>query len=333
VVRESLGMDVVEVAADRADQLVPLVSAWRRLVLGDDEPACTDEEAARWFAPRPGRSRRALLATGTDGAAIGYARAHLRTDRPSPVFVPELYVAPTARRQGVGRALVRALSATGRDAGAPMLVLRQDDADPGAAAFADAIGTTRGFRGLQNRCHTADLDVALLDSWVQRARERAAGWSLVGWVGRCPDHLFDAFVAVQSAMHDAPVPVVATVGRSGVELREAEAVDAALGVDHWVLAARNDATGELGGFTELLFEPDQPWLGHQGDTAVVPAHRQLGLGRWLKAAMARRVLSERPGVTQLETNTAMDNPPMRAINEAMGFRVAVVWQDHELALL
>jgi mycothiol synthase len=324
-------MDVREATSGDAEELARLVTDWRHEVLDATEPACTTDEAAGWFAPRPRRERRAFLALD-DGSAVGMARMQLRTDRPQPGFVPELFVARAARRNGTGRALVSALAGAGRAAGAPMLILRQDDSSDVGAAFADALGARRGFRGLQSRCQISDVDPDLLRSWVDRAEERASGWSLVRWSGRCPDEAFDAFVAVQAAMDGAAIPVVAAVQSSGAEIREAEATNAALGIDHWVLAARHDATGSLGGFTEIEFEPHTPWLGRQGDTAVMPEHRGLGLGRWLKATMAQRVMAERPDVTVLETNTAMDNPPMRAINEAMGFRVAVVWQDRELAL-
>ena len=324
-------MEIARIDGRRAADVAPLITDFRRAVLHPDEPECTTEEAAAWFAPRPGRLPVTLLATD-EGRPVGAARMMLRTEIGVPGFVPELFVSPAARRRGIGAALVAALAEEGRDAGAPRLVLRQPDGDPAAEAFADALGTAYGFRGLQNRCRLSDVDTPRLQSWVERAAERAAGWSLLGWDGACPDERLDAFVEVQSAMAGAPVPEVAVTHRSASDIRDAEASAAALGLTHWVLAARLDATGELGGFTEIQFVPWQPWLGQQGDTGVMPAHRQLGLGRWLKAAMALRVLAERPEVTQIETNTAEDNPPMRAINEAMGFRVAVVWQDRELSL-
>lgn len=322
---------IAEAGPEAVDDLARLATAWRRTMLGQDEPACSLDEVAAWFVPRADRRTVVLLATES-GRAVGTAWMSMRTDRSQPLagFAPVLYVDPAARRRGIGAGLVAALTDAAREAGAPLLVLRQDDADEGGARFADALGATRGFRGLQNRCRIDHIDPGLLRAWVERASERARGWTLIGWDQRCPDDLLDAFAEVQSAMHDAPVPVMAVTGRSAAEIRDAEALAAAMGGEHWVLAARNDATGVLGGYTEMAFEPTQPWLGHQGDTGVVPAQRELGLGRWLKAALTLRLLAERPEVTQLETNTAEDNPAMRGINEAMGYRPAVVWQDREL---
>jgi GNAT superfamily N-acetyltransferase len=100
----------------------------------------------------------------------------------------------------------------------------------------------------------------------------------------------------------------------------------------WVVCGRDDATGRLVGYSELGFLPYRPWLGLQGDTGVEPAHRDRGLGRWLKATNALRVLDERPDVEQVETWNADVNAPMLAINTAMGFRQAAAWQDWELRI-
>ena len=324
-------MEVTPSGLEESESVAPLITEFRRAVLGPEEPRCTPEEAAAWIRERAQR-RPVVLIAREGGEAVGVARMVLRTDKAVPGFVPELYVRPAARRRGAGTALVRELVAVARAGPAPRLVLRQEAGDLGGEAFADAIGASLGFRGLQNRCRVADLDPILLTSWVDRASERAADWALVGWDGRCPDELLDAFASAQAAMVGAAVPDMAVTNRSAAEIREAEESSTALGIEHWVLAARHTVTGELGGFTEIELLPWQPWLGHQGDTGVMPVHRQLGLGRWLKAAMALRVRSDRPAVTQLETHTAQDNPPMRAINEAMGFHAAVVWQDRELAL-
>ena len=63
------------------------------------------------------------LAAELDGAVIGFADAAIRSDYvngcdTSPVaFLEGLFVAPEHRRQGVGRALVAAVAAWGRESG------------------------------------------------------------------------------------------------------------------------------------------------------------------------------------------------------------------------
>ncbi len=68
-----------------------------------------------------------------------------------------------------------------------------------------------------------------------------------------------------------------------------------------------------------------PEVAYQGDTGVYPKHRERGLGRWLKAAMALRLLAERPGVDRIVTENAESNEAMLKINVDMGFRPRQNW--------
>ncbi|WP_030774149.1 GNAT family N-acetyltransferase [Streptomyces sp. NRRL F-2664] len=54
--------------------------------------------------------------------------------------------------------------------------------------------------------------------------------------------------------------------------------------------------------------------------AVVPAHRGHGLAMWVKAAKARRLRADHPGVVEIETDNAEDTVPMPAVNHRLGFR-------------
>jgi GNAT superfamily N-acetyltransferase len=74
------------------------------------------------------------------------------------------------------------------------------------------------------------------------------------------------------------------------------------------------------GYTALFLQKHRPWQAHQGDTAVDPAHREKGLGRWLKAVNLRRLLDERPAVQVVDTGNASSNEPMLNLNVALGFR-------------
>ena len=69
---------------------------------------------------------------------------------------------------------------------------------------------------------------------------------------------------------------------------------------------------------------DPPPLLADLDTAVVPAHRGHGLGRWIKSAMLVRLRAERPDVTEIETGNSTASQHMLAINQRLGFRP---WQE------
>jgi hypothetical protein len=68
----------------------------------------------------------------------------------------------------------------------------------------------------------------------------------------------------------------------------------------------------------------------QGDTGVEPAHRNLGLGRWIKATTALRLLKDRPTTEVVETWNSGVNAPMLRINDAMGYRPVAEWQEWRL---
>ena len=78
--------------------------------------------------------------------------------------------------------------------------------------------------------------------------------------------------------------------------------------------------GEPAGVSQLMASRLRPYVGRQGDTGVLSAHRGHALGRWLKAENLRRALTHQPGIEVIETYNAESNPHMLAINVEMGFR-------------
>ena len=88
------------------------------------------------------------------------------------------------------------------------------------------------------------------------------------------------------------------------------------------MAARRDSTGELGGFTQVEVNPEQPDQAFQALTAVARAHRGHRLGLRLKLAMLDRLAQAEPQLQQMFTGNAEGNDHMIAIIEALGNRVA-----------
>jgi GNAT superfamily N-acetyltransferase len=322
-------------AARDLEDLAMLFTAYWREVLGDDEPETVPGEAARHL--RLGRTDIELtMLLARDGdRAVGFASIDVRTGHGNEhmAWAEDVYVLPTARRHGVGRALLDRVVAIARARGRSLVVGGYHEGGADGEGFAKAVGATTANAERQNRVRVEDLDRAMLERWVADAATAAAGYSLVRFDDRCPDDLIDDVVRLAAVMNDAPRTESLGDDVYTAELHRAgEAERARDGLRYWFVAARHDATGELAGYTEMMHAPFTPWLVEQGDTAVAPAHRGHGIGRWLKAVNALRVLDERPDATVIETWNDGSNRWMLAINDAMGFRPVATWIETELQL-
>jgi hypothetical protein len=87
------------------------------------------------------------------------------------------------------------------------------------------------------------------------------------------------------------------------------------------VAARHDASGELGGLTQVEVGTESPEWAFQALTAVSRAHRGHRLGLRLKLAMLELLARQEPQVTHLLTGNAETNKHMISINEELGYYV------------
>jgi GNAT superfamily N-acetyltransferase len=242
--------------------------------------------------------------------------------------VEYLIVRPDRRGAGIGSALVHAVCERTKR---PRIRAYVPVGHAGGMGLAAAMGATPGIVERQSRVRVADVDRQVLEAWIRGAGDRAQGYSLVCFDGRCPDELLEGFAVLTRVMNTAP-------HSAGDE--EVLPTPSEIQADHqalsrrmgwvWTACVRHDPTSKLVGFTQLVATRARPWLGQQWDTGVDPAHRNLGLGRWLKAANALRLLDERPEVTTIETWNAGINAAMLAINDGIGFRPVAEWQEWTL---
>lgn len=259
-----------------------------------------------------------------DGRAIDgvstLTREFLETNRDQADL--DVYARADRRRAGVAKALLRpALDAAAADGRALLNVGGPDGST--AASFCDAVGAERRSIERKSRLVLADVDRSMLEGWVARAAERAAGYSLLAWDDTVPEEYLARFVQLTMVMNTAP--------RDDLEMedwvhtperhREGERRMAEKGYGHWTVVARHDDSDELAGFTEFVFPLVHPESVWQEFTAVDPKHRDKGLGRWLKAANVLRLLDERPAARYVDTWNAFSNGPMLGINIAMGFEI------------
>jgi GNAT superfamily N-acetyltransferase len=273
------------------------------------------------------RHRRWWVAYGNGGELVGRATCSWN-DLPENRSHCEAHVevAAAARRAGLGTALFARAVEAASGWGTTLIDLYARVGGSGEP-FLRAFGAERRQVDRRSVCRTAQMDRALLSGWVRRAGERAADYSLVGWDGPCPDEILPAFCELKAVMNTAPLGgLVREDDRVTPEQwREREATWEEQGYDCWTLCARHNPSGELAGLTELLLPRLWPEMAYQEDTGVWPKHRERGVGRWLKGAMALRLLDERPAVARIETWNAGSNQAMLAINEAVGFTGLENW--------
>ena len=243
----------------------------------------------------------------------------------------DLSVLPEARRQGIGTELAGRLAEAAALDGRTVLGAGTVEGTAGDT-FCETLGFAKKATERKSRLSIADVDRAMLERWVERAAERGADYELVAFDDRCPDDLLEPYIALYHVTNTAP--------RDDLDMedevmtpdmwREQEEKALAKGDHCWILLARHRGSGELAGFTQFFFAPYSEDVAWQGWTAVHPDHRDRGLGRWLKAANAIRLMDERPAVQHVDTWNAFSNAPMLGINIEMGFQLLRGYNDWQI---
>jgi RimJ/RimL family protein N-acetyltransferase len=81
-----------------------------------------------------------------------------------------------------------------------------------------------------------------------------------------------------------------------------------------------DRNGGIVGHTNVFIRRRRPQIAHQFMTGVLKEYRGRGLGRWIKAAMFKKLVKDFPRLKEMRTDTNPQNRWMIAINDEMGYR-------------
>ncbi len=192
--------------------------------------------------------------------------------------------------------------------------------DPAERTFWESLGMPRAYTERISALDVTAVDAALMDEWIAGRTQRAADMVVHRWVAACPDELLDTFAASRTLMNGAPMEDI-DINDGEVDaddIREDEDALRSLGMTPMtVMAVAPD--GRPAGHTQIHVNTHRPGASYQWDTAVDPAFRERGIGRWLKAELWRWVREVEPDVTRLTTGNAEVNDAMLSINVAMGF--------------
>lgn len=285
---------------------------------------------SQWTHGWAGNPQQIWLATAASGALLGcYVLALPERENRANGFLSPV-VAPSARRRGVGTALVAHAAEQAALAGRTLLMADARVGAPGHT-FAGVIGARPGLTEVRRVLDVGPALHARLPALRAEADAHAAGYTLRRWAGVTPDDLVSQVCALNTAMEDAPheesfEPLAWDAGR----LLEQERRAVAEGARMYSVAALRDAAGAAAALTQVFIDPDVAGWGFQGLTAVIREHRGHRLGLLVKVAMLEWLAEAEPELGQIVTGNAAANKHMIAVNEKLAHRVTDYFQFFEL---
>lgn len=247
----------------------------------------------------------------------------------------EVWVDPAWQGRGVGRMLLSSAEAAARALGRTRLS-GTSEAPIGSPnlghqdRFARGAGYELALEEARRTLHLP-VDPGVLDALGTEARERSAGYRLIGWAGTTPPEWEQGRLELARGMStDTPQGELETEPEEwDVErLRHFERVTTAMDRDT-IAAGAVSPDGGLVGFTQIGIPRATASVAYQFDTIVLPAHRGHRLGLLLKVANLRRLQAEFPTTRRVVTFNATTNGPMIRVNEQLGFKLSgtgKVWQ-------
>jgi len=284
------------------DRWCEVYAAGRAVATGSNEDAVS--LVTRLATVRPDE---AYFAAWRDELLIG--AASIRASSATDAYV-QIYVDPSARRLGAGRALANQVLQWASKQGHRRITATVVAGSAGEE-FARHLGATVVLRLVTV---VRDLSRAVV------AVPQPTGVRLLQWRNRTPDELLGAYAMLRQAIGDAPdahLQLDAAV-RTEAWVRAWEQDRTASGDELWVCAAVDERTGGLVGFTEVQV----PHAGdaQQHDTAILSKWRGRGIATWLKADMLTWLQAQRPTVQTVNSTINRRNAAMLRVCATLGFQ-------------
>ena len=263
----------------------------------------------------------AWLVETDDGSRLAAGFCWSNSAGDDRVMECDLLVRRDQRRHGIGSCLLAAICSETANEGRSLLTWSTFSAVAAGEASSRRLDARIARVNRTSELVLADADWPVIEAWARAERARDLGYRLEPVDGVFPEHLRADAATFHRIMQTAPREDL-DFGDVIVEEQFVAELDRALAETdrtRWTLFVRDPAGACVGG-TEVTFEPwDLPTVRQQ-NTGIDPAHRGLGLAKWVKAAMLERLRYQRPEAVRVRTENAASNAPMLAINDALGFK-------------
>ncbi|MET8759465.1 GNAT family N-acetyltransferase [Lentzea sp. NPDC004782] len=281
----------------------------------DEPPATCDDIVNRLKNPFVGFGAELIWIAYEHDNPVAIVTSDLPEDANSHIAVCYITVHPQERRRGIGTEVLRGILAVLRAQHRTLVEGWELSKGGPGELWARAIGFD-----VANTMYVQSLTFADVDHsrWDIPAPD---GYHLQQWSEPAPQDLITSYARARTAAEDVPGgestyrPPTWTPER----VRKTEAEFEKKGIEHRVVVAVDNVTGEVAGLTEIERYSHRPLIGFQRDTAVLAAHRGRGLGAAMKAHMLRWLIADHPDTEKIISGTNELNIHMRRVNAQMGF--------------
>ena len=326
---ELLEFDTTTASDELLDKLYDYYVPLYEEELPGDPPTPKERRLRDWKAiPRDEAVPRWLLLEGDDIVASALAHYNLEQDLDNGFL--RINVRMDRRGEGLARKLVPTVLDHLEDAGRKRIhtyVPEGSTLEP----YLEGLGLKSAYREKRSRLVVADVDMGMMQEWIDRAPERASEYELISMRMPYPDDLLDKWCELQLQMNTAPMEDFEMEDWKWTpELwRGLEETIVGNEKDSYTTVAAHRETGEWVGSSSIQTDRLDVAQAWQWETVVHPDHRNKGLGRWLKAETLMRTVEAVPEVARIDTWNAGSNEPMLNINVAMGFKAIMITNAYQ----